>query len=33
MDRRFREAGGQIGGEFGYRDKRTSFMAEALKNK
>lgn len=29
MDRRFREAGGEIGGEFGYRDKRQMFINDA----
>lgn len=32
MDKRFKEAGGQIGGEFGFRDKRTAFMTEAKNN-
>jgi hypothetical protein len=29
MDRRFKEAGGQVGGEFGYRNKRQQFLTEA----
>lgn len=32
MDKRFKEAGGQIGGEFGLRDKRTTFLSDAYKN-
>lgn len=32
MDRRIKEAGGAVGGEFGYRNKRAQFLVETERN-